>query len=48
MPQALTGPAKTENNPMSAVSPERRKALITLLEKAEDGIAGKTGTVISQ
>ncbi|MDL2218892.1 carbamate kinase [Ruminococcaceae bacterium OttesenSCG-928-O06] len=25
-----------------------RKALITLLEKAEDGIAGKTGTVIEQ
>ncbi len=25
-----------------------RKALITLLEKAEDGIAGKTGTVISR
>ena len=29
MPKVLTGPAKTENNPMSAVSPERRLALIT-------------------
>jgi len=28
-PKVLKGPAKTENNPMSAVSPERRLALIT-------------------
>src|SRR3954462_15084133 len=28
MPKVPTGPAKTENNPMSAVSPERRLALI--------------------
>ncbi len=31
-----------------AASRPGRKALITLLEKAEDGLAGKTGTVISQ
>lgn len=30
-----------------AASKPGRKALVTLLEKAEDGIAGKTGTVIS-
>jgi small subunit ribosomal protein S15 len=29
MPRAQQGPAKTENNPMSAVSPERRMAIIT-------------------
>ena len=31
-----------------AESKPGRKALITLLEKARDGIAGKTGTVIRQ
>ena len=31
-----------------AMSNPGRKALITLLEKAEDGIAGRTGTVIAQ
>ena len=31
-----------------AASKPGRKALITLLEKARDGIAGKTGTLISQ
>ncbi len=31
-----------------AASRPGRKALITLLEKAEEGLAGKTGTVISQ
>lgn len=31
-----------------AESKPGRKALITLLEKARDGIAGKTGTVIHQ
>jgi len=31
-----------------ASSKEGRTALITLLEKAKDGIAGKTGTIISK
>ncbi len=31
-----------------AESKKGRRALITLLEKAKDGIAGKTGTVIEQ
>jgi carbamate kinase len=31
-----------------AASKEGRSALITLLEKAKDGIAGETGTVISK
>ncbi len=39
---------KVEAAMQFAASRPGRKALITMLEKAEEGIAGKTGTVISQ
>lgn len=39
---------KVEAAMQFAASKPGRKALITLLEKAQDGIAGRTGTVISQ
>ena len=39
---------KVEASVKFAESGEGRKALITLLEKAKDGIAGRTGTVISR
>lgn len=39
---------KVEAAMQFAASKPGRKALVTLLEKAEDGIAGKTGTTITQ
>ena len=39
---------KVEAAMQFAASKPGRKALVTLLEKAEDGIAGKTGTTISR